>query len=142
GNEPREGEAAGAATPQEVEDRQLDVALESRELEKVLARLPKATDLAKERLAEASQLAEGAAEAIGRGAIDEAQSAVTAAETKFEELAEQVRALVAEEQAERIAIAQQLASQLARQQQEFSGLLGISNAGTSQSKSKTGNGSA
>jgi hypothetical protein len=39
----------GALSPQELEDRQLDIALESREVEKILGRLNGVTDLAKER---------------------------------------------------------------------------------------------
>jgi hypothetical protein len=117
--EETETKVASAPTPQELEDKQLDIALEARELEKTLARLPKATDLAKERIAAASKTAEEAAAAVGRGAMDDAQQAVGQAGGQFAELAEQVRALLTEEPAEQIAAAQQMANQLAREQQDF-----------------------
>ena len=51
--------------------------------------------------------------------MEDAQSTAGAAREQFRELAEQVRALLAEEQADRIAAAQQMAAELARQQQDF-----------------------
>jgi hypothetical protein len=51
--------------------------------------------------------------------MDEAQGAAGAAREQFREIAEQVRGLLAEEQADRVAAAQRLAAELARQQQDF-----------------------
>jgi hypothetical protein len=106
-------------TARDIEDRQQDAALEARELEKVLNRLPKATDLAKQRMADAAKSTEDAAAAIGRKELKEAEKTVETAEKQLNELAEQVRALVAEEQAERIAAAQKMAAELAKKQEDF-----------------------
>jgi hypothetical protein len=118
-----EGQAPGAgnrqATREELEDKQADVAAEAREIEKVLGRLNGVSDLAKERIAAAAKVAEEGADAISRGKLDEARGSAGAAREQFRELAKQVQALLAEEQADRIAAAQQLAAELAREQQAF-----------------------
>ncbi|HEX5104149.1 MAG TPA: DUF4175 family protein, partial [Pirellulaceae bacterium] len=119
GQEPAEGTKPGGPSREELEDQQLDIALEAREIEKILGRLPRATDLAKERIAAAAQLAEEGAQALGSGKMDEARDTTGSARDGFAELAEQVRGLLAEEQADRVAAAQRLAAELARQQQEF-----------------------
>ncbi len=107
------------ASEQELEDRQLDVALEARELQKALEKLKNATDLAKSRMEEAAKEAETAAEALDRGKTDDARMATGEAKDKFRDLAEQVKGLVAQEQADRLAAAQQMAADLARRQAEF-----------------------
>lgn len=120
GDEPPDsGKPAAGPSPQELEDAQLDIALEAREIEKLLNALQRATDLAKERMAAAAEKAEEGAKALGGGKPDEAEGAAMAARDQFNELAEQVRGLLAEEQADRVAAAQRLAAELARQQQEF-----------------------
>jgi hypothetical protein len=81
--------------------------------------LTRATDLAKERMAAAAGVAEDGAKALGGGQMDEAKGAAGAAREQFREIAEQVRGLLAEEQADRVAAAQRLAAELARQQQDF-----------------------
>ena len=114
---------------QELEDRQLDIAAEAKEVEKALAGLTNATDLAKERMAAAAKLADEAAEALGQGKLDDAKQPASAAKEKFDELVEQVVALVAKEQADRIAAAQQMAADLARQQDDFKDELANSGEG-------------
>jgi hypothetical protein len=111
--------ATGQAARQDLEDRQLDIAMEAREVEKSLAKLKAATDLAKERMAAAAKAAEEAAEALGQGRMQEAEKGTGDAKEKLQELVEQVAALVAKEQADRIAAAQQMAADLAQQQQDF-----------------------
>ena len=114
-----ETEKPGGPTPQELEDQQLDIALEARDIEKLLNTLNRATDLAKERMAAAAGMAEEGAKAIGAGKMEDAEGAAGAAREQFKELAEQVRGLLAEEQADRVAAAQRMAAELARQQQDF-----------------------
>lgn len=104
---------------QELDDRQLDIALEAREVEKALEKLKGATELAKQRMAAAAKSAEDAAEALGQGKLDDAKQPAGAAKEQFRELVEQVAALVAKEQADRLAAAQQMAADLAQQQQDF-----------------------
>jgi hypothetical protein len=120
GDEPMPSETQPAApSRQELEDKQLDIALEAREIEKALAQLPKATDLAKERMAATAKSAEDAAAALGRGEMEEARGAAGTTREQLRELVDQVEALLAEEQADRIAAAQQMANNLARMQQDF-----------------------
>lgn len=118
-----------AISPRELEDQQFDVATEAREVETALTKLPKATDLAKERIGAAAKAAEEAAGALGTGANDDAQKSIHEAGGMFRELAEQVRALLEEEQAQQIAAAQQMAAELARRQVDFKDKL--ANAGES-----------
>lgn len=106
-------------TPRELEDQQLDVATEAREVEKALAKLAKATELAKERIGTAAKSAEDAAGSLAKGENDDAQKNIHEAGGMFRELAEQVRALLQEEQAQQIAAAQQMAAELARRQDDF-----------------------
>jgi hypothetical protein len=122
GDAPAEGGTPMPAAPltrQELQDRQLDIGLEAREIEKLLGRLEGVTDLAKERMAATAEVAEQAAEALGQGTLEEARGAVGAAREQFRELAEQVDALLAKEQADRIAAAQRMAAELAQRQQDF-----------------------
>lgn len=124
-NPANEAETPADSTPkngkdrQELEDRQLDVALDSREIQKSLEKLKGATDLAKQRMESAAKSAEQAAESLDRGKNDEAQASAGEAKEKFRELAAQIAALAAEEQADRIAAAQQMAAELAQRQAEF-----------------------
>ncbi|HEV3003533.1 MAG TPA: hypothetical protein VGX78_03690, partial [Pirellulales bacterium] len=129
GSERMAGQQGGEHARQELEDRQLDIAADSREVEKALGKLKNVTDLAKERMAAAAKSAEAAAEAIGQGKMDEAGTPAGDAKEKFRELVEQVAALVAKEQADRIAAAQQMAANLAREQQDFRDKLANSGEG-------------
>jgi hypothetical protein len=108
-----------ALSRDELEDKQLDIAAEAREIEKALAALPKATELAKQRMAAAAKAAEDTTDAIGRGELEDAKGTAGATREQLRELAAQVRALLAEEQAERIAAAQQMAAALSRLQEDF-----------------------
>ena len=120
---PREENISRSEMPtmsrEDLEDKQLDIAAAAREIEKALARLPRATDLAKQRMTATAKAAEDAAEAIGRGDLKDAQGTVGVTREQLRELAGQVKALLAEEQAERIAAAQQMAANLARMQEDF-----------------------
>ena len=113
---------------EDLEDRLLDAALEARDVEKALEKLKSATDLSKQRMAEAAKAAEAASAALERQKPDEARDAAGEAEQKFRELADQVAALAAKEQADRIAAAQKMAAELARRQQEFKDRLAQSEA--------------
>ncbi len=106
-------------SPRDIEDRQLDIAEEAKEVDKALQKLKGITDLAKERMTAAIKSADDSANALSRGAKNDAQTAAKSAGAQFRELAAQVRALIAQEQAERIAAAQQMAQELARQQEDF-----------------------
>lgn len=123
GEDPNKDQAGqgGAEKPsaRELEDRQLDIAVESRDIEKLLGRLKGVTDLSKERIAAAAKQAEETAKALGNGESDSAKTSAESTGKQFRELADQVKALLAEEQAQRLAAAQQMAASLAQQQEEF-----------------------
>jgi hypothetical protein len=118
GDQPGSGQGQ-APSRQELEDKQLDVAVEAREIEKVLNRLNGVTDLTKERIAAAAKTAEEAGTALGQGNMKDAENAAKSAGGQFQELKDQVKALLAQEQADRVAAAQQMAADLSRQQQNF-----------------------
>lgn len=113
----------------ELQDRQLDIAAEARELEKTLGKLPQATDLAKERMAGGAKQAEDAADAIGRGEMNNAKAGAGRARDQFRELSKQLTALLASEQADRVAAAQKIAADLARQQEQLENRLPGAGAG-------------
>ncbi|HZL90834.1 MAG TPA: hypothetical protein VFB96_20875 [Pirellulaceae bacterium] len=118
GDQPGSGKGQ-APSPQELEDKQLDIAVEAREIEKILNRLNGVTDLTKERIGAAAKTAEEAGTALGQGNMKDAENAAKTAGGQFRELNEQVKALLAEEQADRVGAAQQMAADLSRQQQDF-----------------------
>lgn len=122
-------DAEGGQPMDELEDKQHDISTEARDIEKALGKLPKATDLAKERIAEAAKKSEEIAEGLSAG-----EKPVEAAQEnaeKFRDLTEQVQALIAQEQADQIAAARQMAAELARQQRDFVDRLAKSDLGSS-----------
>jgi hypothetical protein len=129
GDQPGTGRMDRERARQELEDRQLDIAEEAKEVEKALGELKSATDLAKERMASAAKSAEAAAESLEQGNFDDAKQPAGAARDQFRDLVEQVAALVAKEQADRIAAAQQMAADLARRQDDFKDKLANSGEG-------------
>lgn len=130
-NPGNKSEEKGPLTAQELEDKQLDIALEAREIEKTLGELKGITDLAKERIAGAAKSAEETSAALGKGDLAEAKQGAEAAGKQFRELSQQVQALLAEEQTQRIAAAEQMASQLAREQRDFADRLASETEGSS-----------
>lgn len=100
---------------QELADRQSEVAAEARDIEADIAKLAQATDLVKERATQASEAAEKAAQQLTEGAT-ESKQAISSARDQFAELAKQLQALFAAEQAQRVQAAQLMAQELAREQ--------------------------
>ena len=115
-----EGPGKGPATREELEDRQLDIAAEAREIEKVLGRLNGVTDLAKERMAAAAKVAEEGGRGPRRAARWKTpQARPEPPASSSASWPSKSSGLLAEEQADRIAAAQQMAAELARQQEDF-----------------------
>ncbi len=110
-------ETTARMTREELLNRQIDNTLEAREIETALGKLKNITDLATKRMEGARMAVEAAAAAMERGDSAELASRSEQATAELRELAQQVDALVKEEAAERINAAQQLARQLAEQQQ-------------------------
>jgi len=81
-------------------------------------------------MAGAAKSAEETGAALGKGDLAEAQKGAEGAGKQFRELSQQVQALLAEEQAKRIAAAEQMASQLARDQKDFADRLATKTEGS------------
>jgi hypothetical protein len=106
-------------TRAELRNKQLDVSLEARDIERVLGKLKRASDLAKQRITEAAQVTEAASGAIDRGDSSEARVKAQQAADMFQEIARQLAALLAEETPQRIAAARNLAAQLSQAERQF-----------------------
>ena len=106
-------------TRAELRDKQLDVSLEARDIERVLGKLKKASDLAKERITEAAKSAESASTSLEKGDSKAARTEAQQTAEMFKEIAKQLEALLKEETPQRIAEARQLAQQLAKAEKEF-----------------------
>lgn len=102
----------------ELRDKQYDVSLDARDIERILARLKRASELSKQRITEAAESAESVAGAIDR---DPAVARDQAQETskKFEEIAKLLEALLTEETPQKIAAARNIAAQLAKAEQQL-----------------------
>ncbi len=118
-------DAAPEATPApsrptraELRDKQYDVSLDARDIERILTRLKRASELSKQRMTEAAEAAEGVAGAIER---DPAAARARAAETAkmFQEIAKLLEALLTEETPQKLAAARNIAAQLAKAEQQF-----------------------
>lgn len=105
--------APSVPTRAELRDRQLDATLEARDIERVLTRLKRASDLSRERMTAAAAVAEAAAAAIERGDSKSAEAATRQAAEMFREIARQLEALLQEDTPQRVAAARNLANRLA-----------------------------
>jgi len=103
----------------EVRDKQLDVTLEARDIERILTRLKRASDLSKERIAEAAELAEEVSNQLERGASSDARAGAQQTAKMFEEIARQLEALLAEETPQQLAAARELAAKLTRMERQL-----------------------
>ena len=114
-------EAAKAVKPTraELRDKQLDVSLEARDIERVLGKLKKASELSKTRITEAAKVAESASTSLDKGDSRAARTEAQQTAEMFREIAKQLEALLKEEASQQIAEARQLAAQLAKAEREF-----------------------
>ena len=108
-------------TRDELRDKQLDVSLEARDIERVLSKLKRASDLAKERIGEAAKSAESASTSLDKGDAKAARTEAQQTAEMFKEIAKQLEALLKEEVSQQIAEARQLAQQLSKAQRQFAG---------------------
>jgi hypothetical protein len=97
------------------QERQDDVAGRAAALEKVAATAKGLTGLAKTRIADAAKAANAAADALGQGDRPTARTEVDKARETFRTAAKQVAALAAEEAAQQLAAARDLANDVAIQ---------------------------
>ncbi len=103
----------------ELKDKQLDVSLEARDIERVLGKLKKASELAKTRITEAATTTESVTTSLNKGDAKTARAEAKQASEKFKEIAKQLEALLKEETPQQITEAKQLAAQLAKLEREF-----------------------
>jgi hypothetical protein len=107
-------------TRQELIDKQLDVSLEARDIERILGKIKRASDLSKQRITEAAAKAESVSGALERGDSGEAKANADETAAMLKEVTEQLRALLVEETPQRVAAAKELAEKLSREQREIS----------------------
>jgi hypothetical protein len=110
---------AAKPTRSELKDRQIDVSLEARDIERVLSKLKRASELSKQRITEAAKVAESASLSLEKGDSKSARDEAKQTAEMFKEIARQLEALLKEETPQRIAEAKQLAQQLARAERQF-----------------------
>ena len=110
---------AAKPTRAELRDKQLDVSLEARDIERILGKLKKASELSKQRITEAAKVAESASTSLDKGDSKAARAEAQQTAEMFQEIAKQLEALLKEEAPQRIAEARQMAQQLAKAEKEF-----------------------
>ncbi len=106
-------------TRAELRDKQLDVSLEARDIERILGKLKKASELSKTRITEAAKVAESASTSLDKGDSKAARAEAAQTAEMFQEIAKQLEALLKEEAPQQIAEARELAKQLAKAEREF-----------------------
>ena len=102
--------------PREMTAKQEKIVDELRGLEEKLKRLEEASDLAKARMAKAAEEADKASGALVRGNTKEATRSARAGAMMLHELARQVKGEIAREVAEELAMARDLAAELAERE--------------------------
>ncbi len=102
----------------ELRDKQYDVSLDAREIERILTRLKRASELSKQRMTEAAEAAESVAGSIERDPVAARARAEETAKM-FQEIATLLEALLTEETPQKIAAARNMAAQLAKAEQQF-----------------------
>jgi hypothetical protein len=117
----------------------VQIADKLRELEEKLKKLEVASDLAKARMANAAETAEKASGALARGNTSEATESAKAAAAKLHELARQVKGELAREVAAELAMARDLADELAEREAEFGQMPGETPASAADPGDKEGN---
>lgn len=103
----------------DLRDKQYDVSLDARDIERILTRLKRASELSKQRMTEAATAAESVSGAIERGDSKDARQRAEETSKMFQEIARQLEALLTEETPQRVAAARNLAAQLAKAEQQF-----------------------
>ena len=119
----------------ELKDKQADVSVETRDVERVLTKVKRASELAKTRIAEAAKMAESASTSLEKGDSKAARDEAQKTSEMYKEIIKQLEALLAEETPQRVAAARNMANQLAKMErqfaQQFPGVLNPTGAGES-----------
>jgi len=117
--EPGDKEPAAKNDPREVAAKQEKIVDELRAIEEKLKRLEEASELAKARMSKAGEEAEKASNALARGNREEATGAARAGAAMLHELARQVKGEIAREVADELAMARDLAADLAESEADL-----------------------
>jgi hypothetical protein len=117
--------------PRDVKEMQEKIADRARALEEKLKALEAASDLAKARMGKAAEAAEKASGALARGNSKEAAEMARDAAAKLHELARQVKGEITREPAEELAMARDLAAELAEREAELGEIPGTPGKGES-----------
>lgn len=126
-----------APTRGQLKEKQTDAVLEAQAIEETLGKLKRASDLAKQRIVEASRTTDDASQALERGNSKQAQEEAAKAAVMFREIAKQLEALLKEETPQRIQAAQQMAQKLAEAERQFlRDFKGIANAASNGGRGK------
>ena len=116
---PEEPDERQAQARREALERQEKLAEQARALEDRLKKLEQISDLAKQRMNEAAEATEKAAGALDRGNTKAGTAAARAGALMLHELARQVKGEIRGEAADELAMARDLADELARREEEF-----------------------
>jgi hypothetical protein len=124
GNEGEADEEDNAGQPQkdkrrDAVERQEKIADKARDLEEKLKKIEAASDLAKARMAKAAETAEKASGALARGNTKEATETAKGGAAMLHELARQVRGELTSDVAQELAMARDLADELAEREAEL-----------------------
>ncbi len=87
----------------QLQEKQIDVSLEARDIERILSKLKKASELSKQRITEAAIKAEAASVSLEKGDSKAAGEEARQTAEMFKEIAKQLEALLKEETPQRIA---------------------------------------
>jgi len=113
------GIESGDANRQELKRQQQKTVEEAYAIRRSMEDIKALTTLPRERMARAATRAEQVSDALTRGNSMEASRAAEEAESMFRELAEHVEGLLAEETADRVAAARDLAHRLTQRERQF-----------------------
>lgn len=127
-------EGDGLPSMQQLEERQLDALAEAQDVRDLLEGM-EVTELAKERMQAAVEKTDEASGTIARGDTDRAAAETADAAEQFDELAQQVAALLAKEAPQKVALSGELTAGLAERQRGLAEQLKKA-AGSEQEKSE------
>lgn len=110
----------GQMSREEISKAQQDLAADAASVRKDLDQMRQSTELAKRRMASATESAEAASGALVRGNTKEAAKSANTAAEKFEELLALAQGLFAEELADQLNVARDMAEDISRREEDFS----------------------
>ena len=111
--------SAGRMSREEVSQKQQEIASAAADIQQQLGQMKEATELARRRMAAATELAEAASGALARGNSKEAAKAANEAAEKFGQLLTLAQGLLAEELSDQLQVARDVADDISRQEEAF-----------------------